>query len=83
MQVYEWTGPTGVKFRDIMQPSGVYYRDSTPQEVIKGLENAIKNRSRVRFFYGDNDTGEDWGEENDVLTYSPRMNSGALFSQKR
>lgn len=67
MTTHEWTGPTGVKFVDVMEPSGVYYRDTTPRPVIDALERARKSwGSRVRLFYGDKQTGRDWGEENDV-----------------
>ncbi len=64
--VWEWKGPTGVKFRDIRQPSGVYYHDTTPPEVIKHLEKAMASYSKVRFFYGDRETGKNWMDEYDV-----------------
>lgn len=64
--VWEWEGPTGVKFRDIKQPSGVYYHDTTPPEVIQHIERALANGSKVRLFYGDRETGKNWMEENDV-----------------
>lgn len=64
--VYEWTGPTGKKFRDIKQPSGVYYHDTTPPKLITELEEARRNGSSVRLFYGDRETGKDWMEEHDV-----------------
>jgi hypothetical protein len=68
--VHEWTGPTGVKFRDVREPSGTYYHDTTPRPVIDWLEIARERRSRVRFFYGRN--GKDWHEENDVCGYVGR-----------
>jgi hypothetical protein len=36
-------------------------------EVCKIIDRCIKNGTRVRLFYGDTDTGREWGEENDVL----------------
>lgn len=36
-------------------------------EVCKVIDRCIKNGTRVRLFYGDTDTGQDWGEQNDVL----------------
>jgi hypothetical protein len=65
-QVHEWTGPTGVNFRDVAEPSGTYYRDTTPREVINALELARKSGARVRLFLGDKETGRDWCEEYDV-----------------
>jgi len=64
--VHEWTGPTGVQFRDIREPSGTYYREGTPRAVIDALEAARVSRARVRFFYGDRETGKGWLEEYDV-----------------
>lgn len=66
-RIHEWTGPTGVHFREVAEPSGVYYREGTPREVVSALEKAIKNRSRIRLFLGDNKTGKGWNEENDVV----------------
>lgn len=64
--VHEWTGPQGYKFRDVREPSGTYYRDTTPRAVVDALERARVNGRRVRLFLGDSKTGLDWGEENDV-----------------
>jgi hypothetical protein len=61
--VHEWTGPTGVKFRDVREPSGTYYHDTTPRKVIDALEHAMRTRARVRLFYGDAKTGRDWLQE--------------------
>ena len=63
---HEWTGPTGVDFVDIAEPSGTYYREGTPRQVIDALENAMHTEKRVRLFYGDKETGRDWGDENEV-----------------
>ncbi len=64
--IWEWEGPTGVKFRDIRQPSGCYYHDTTPPEVVTLLERAKGNYSKVRLFYGDRETGKNWMGEYDV-----------------
>ena len=92
--VHEWTGPTGVHFRDIKQRSGTYYREGMPSAVINGLESARINRYRVRVFYGDAKTGHDWKKQFDVvgtvsrstghipipiLLASPRSTSGAAI----
>lgn len=64
--VYEWTGPTGVKFRDVLSAAGTYYHDTTPARVVEILDGAMHTGRRLRFFYGDKVTGWDWAEENDV-----------------
>lgn len=61
--MHEWTGPTGVHFRDVRQPSGTYYRDTTPERVVYWLEQAREHRYPVRLFLGDSATGRDWLEE--------------------
>jgi hypothetical protein len=70
--VHEWTGPTGVKFREVREPSGTFYRDSTPRAVIDALEVARMRGQRVRLFLGNRETGQDWCEENDVTGYIGR-----------
>lgn len=65
-KIHEWTGPTGVKFREVAEPSGTYYREGTPRAVIDALERARKDGSRIRLFLGDKDTGAGWNDENDV-----------------
>lgn len=64
--VHEWTGPTGVKFRDVRTPEGTYYHDTTPPEVVTALESARRTGAKVRLFFGDKETGRDWLEEWDV-----------------
>jgi len=70
--IYEWTGPTGVKFREIKQPSGTYYQDTTQAAVINALERARTTHTRIRLFLGDTKTGRDWLEEWDVTGYVGR-----------
>ena len=62
-KVYKWTGPTGVRFKQIREPSGTYYHHKTPREVISTLEAAREVRRRVRLYLGDTKTGKNWGEE--------------------
>ena len=64
--VHKWTGPTGVHFTDIAEPSGTYYREGVPREVVSALEAARTNGSKVRLFIGDTKTGECWHDEFDV-----------------
>ncbi len=64
--VHEWTGPTGVKFRDVCEPSGTYYHDTTPRAVIDALEHARATGAKIRLFTGDSKTGKEWFDEYDV-----------------
>ncbi len=64
--VHEWTGPTGVKFRDVREPSGMYYHDTTPRAVIDQLERARAYNLRIRLFTGNRETGKEWFAEHDV-----------------
>lgn len=64
--VHEWTGPTGVKFRDVRSACGNYYHDTTPPAVVQWLDHAMRTGERVRIWLGDRATGKGWLEENDV-----------------
>lgn len=43
-----------------------FYEPGTPEQVKRVLEDARVNHTRIRVFYGDQETGRDWNEENDV-----------------
>ena len=47
--------------------NGTFYELNTDNKVIEVLENARKSESRIRIFYGDTITGEDWLEDNDTI----------------
>jgi hypothetical protein len=47
--------------------NGTYYKTSTPDSVIRILENARLNNTRLKIYYGDTATGRDWMEENDTI----------------
>lgn len=47
--------------------NNTWYNEDTSEEVIRILENARICKLRVRIFYGDNKTGEDWLEDCDVM----------------
>jgi len=47
--------------------SGTCYHIETPEPIIKRLEDARINRYRVRLFFGDTKTGQDWNEEHDTI----------------
>jgi hypothetical protein len=48
-------------------PHGTHYSSETPDEVIEILERAIKERIRLKFYYGDRETGRDYLEESDTV----------------
>lgn len=64
--VHEWTGPTGVNFRDVRSVHGTYYHDTTPAAIVAALDDAMRSKARIRLWYGDRETGKNWLEENDV-----------------
>lgn len=47
--------------------NGTAYHAETDQYVINQLEKARYNKSRIRIFFGDTETGKDWLEENDTI----------------
>ena len=49
-----------------MTINGTTFNDGTPAAVAEALERARATGERVRFWLGDPETGEDWGDENDV-----------------
>lgn len=52
--------------------NGTYYNENTPNEVIKILEDARRNNTRIRLFLGNLTTGEDWLDEYDTIGYIGR-----------
>ena len=52
--------------------NGTSYNENTPKEVIRILENARVNKTRVRLFFGDTSSGQDWLEEYDTIGYVGR-----------
>jgi len=46
--------------------NGTYFNIETDDKVVKVLESARKNGTRVRLVLGNKDTGESWNEEYDV-----------------
>ena len=55
-----------------------HHPDALP-EVCKVIDRCLVSGARVRLFYGDTNTGREWGEENDVLGTIGRT-SGPLKS---
>lgn len=59
--------------------NGTAYHAQTPENIVNILEEARQsNRSiRLRFCFGDVETGRDWGEVNDIAGYIGRS-TGAI-----
>lgn len=55
--------PSGVVTTYRQEPTGTCYHDATPSEVVRVLERARIDRTRLRVFYGDTDTGRCWNDE--------------------
>jgi hypothetical protein len=56
-------------FREV---NGTSYDARTSDEVVRVLEEARKNRTRIIVDYGDTETGQSWREEFDVTGYVGR-----------
>lgn len=51
---------------------GTCYDKRAPIQVCKALDRMLKNRARIRVFYGDPKTGNAWAEENNTIGYVGR-----------
>lgn len=54
--------------------NGTFYDSRTNADVIKVIETARQNRTRIVVDYGDIETGKSWNEEFDVTGYIGRSN---------
>lgn len=58
------------------QNSGIWFNEKTPEAVmriISGLYHSPnREERRIRIFYGDQETGRSWNEENDVMGFIGR-----------
>lgn len=52
--------------------NGTAYHINTPDTIINIMEKARENRTRLRFHWGNVETGEDWGDIYDVTGYIGR-----------
>lgn len=52
--------------------NGTSYDLRTPNEIVRVLEQARLNRTRLHISLGDTDNGRDWLEENDIIGYVGR-----------
>jgi hypothetical protein len=60
----EWTTHSGTTYK---VKNGTYYHRDTPDEIIRLLEAARLGNVRLRFHFGNTNTGRDWCEEFDVV----------------
>jgi hypothetical protein len=49
----------------IVTPDGTHYREGTRPNVIGVLQMVRTSRTRIRIWYGDNETGQSWGDYTD------------------
>jgi hypothetical protein len=47
----------------------IAYNIDTLEGVVKVLETVRKNKTRIKIYLGDKNTGRDWGEECDTVGY--------------
>lgn len=52
-----------------IQNGEFFFNNNTPIKVMEILNDAYRNGKRVRVFYGDRETGEDWCEKYDTIGY--------------
>ena len=54
--------------------NGTAYHEDTPDEVVRILDDALATHrtTRLRFCFGDTETGRDWGEVHDTTGYIGR-----------
>lgn len=52
--------------------NGTSYLENTPDKVIEWLETSRERKQRIRIFYGNPETGQDWLEEHDTIGYIGR-----------
>lgn len=57
--------------------NGMSFDIRTNDKVIAVLDNALRNRTRIRVHYGDIETGKDWNDVYDVTGYVGRS-SGSI-----
>ena len=63
---------TKMNIDNYQEVNGTFYSKDTPIEVINALEYCRKNNIKVRFCYGDQETGKDYKWQNDTVGYIRR-----------
>ena len=59
---------------DYYEKDGISFMKSTKEECANVLNEAFKNKRRIRLFFGNKKTGEDWCERFDIMGYIGRSN---------
>lgn len=59
--------PNGNVIKYARLPSGTCYHQETPDQVMRLLEKLQKERTEVKIYYGDTQTGQSWHDEFDVV----------------
>lgn len=54
--------------------NGTAYHEETPESIIEIIEEALNSQRQIklRFYFGDTNSGKDWCEENDIIGYIGR-----------
>ena len=83
-----------IELTEYVEVKNTYYNENTPKQVIEILEHVQNLETRIRIYYGDQMTGEDWKDVRDVegyvsksagkiqkpiLMYSTQSTSGAII----
>ncbi|WPS85289.1 hypothetical protein SMD22_01290 (plasmid) [Brevibacillus halotolerans] len=67
--------------------NGIWYQENTPYELLPILDGLYRSGTRCRFYFGDIDTGYDWGCQNYILgtisISTGEINAPLLISSKR
>lgn len=58
--------------KDFKEYNGFLFYEGTPEKVMSIISNNHGRETRLRFWYGDKETGKSWNEENDVCGYVGR-----------
>ena len=59
--------------KNLVEFRGFWFGEETPEKVKNVIVNNYDRRkTRLRFWFGDNQTGKSWGDENDVCGYIGR-----------
>lgn len=58
--------------KNLVEYNGFWFSENTHTRVKDIISNNLGRSRRLRFWYGDSNTGESWDEENDVCGYIGR-----------
>lgn len=58
--------------KNLIDFNGLWFYEGTSQKIMSIVYNNQGRENRLRFWYGDKETGKSWNEENDVCGYISR-----------